>query len=651
MTATVASRSVVFAGLSGASWAYAIRIWLAVVLALYVSFWLELDSPSSAAITVAILALPTRGQGLEKAAFRLVATVFGVTASIAIVGVFVQTDMIMLWAVSAWIGLCVFTVGMLDGNRAYAASLGVTTVAIVAIQQIDTPQIVFDVGVARGSAIAVGVLAITFVNDILAAPDHHPKVTAHLQALHRQVGEYARKAVHGQAMPALMAAKLLREITALRPDTTSLVTESNSGQARSVAARAAMVGLVAELSAARALEAMPLAVAPDVGKEIAADLDQGADALSGPLSGSLPDGLEHGPTGLMAFGADWLAAYLLQRDRDVRISLDALKAGVHPPRAWRAPLYRSRRIAGENGARAAFYFALASIFFAAAGWPASVASLSFVAIIIGLGSTAPDLRAFTKLAVLVAPVACLLAGILEFVVLDGATGFPMLAIGLAPFIIGCALLMTLTSPVLAAIGRLNMVFIIALVAPGNPQTYDPQTFLFACLFACLATSLLFAFEFLLPPMSTERQIRQLLAEAQRDLSRPPSEWRSDLAPEEALFRNAMRVGQIVTLGGADPWHLPAVEEAMRCFDRAAALRLARGELDGLAGGAFAGEVALARNALLRRDASAMLASAQALREAASRGGAIAAPACAALLTAGVAFTSTPDVASIDKGQS
>ncbi|MDQ8731683.1 FUSC family protein [Bradyrhizobium daqingense] len=63
---------------------------------LYVSFWLELESPSSAALTVAVLALPTRGQGMEKAGYRLVATAIGVAASIAIAGVFSQTGGLLL---------------------------------------------------------------------------------------------------------------------------------------------------------------------------------------------------------------------------------------------------------------------------------------------------------------------------------------------------------------------------------------------------------------------------------------------------------------------------------------------------------------------------------------------------------------------------
>ena len=86
MTTAAIDRPLRLAGVPAGSWAFGIRIWLAVVVALAASFWLELEVPSTAAVTVAILAEPTRGRALEKAFFRLIATVIGVTAAIAIVG-------------------------------------------------------------------------------------------------------------------------------------------------------------------------------------------------------------------------------------------------------------------------------------------------------------------------------------------------------------------------------------------------------------------------------------------------------------------------------------------------------------------------------------------------------------------------------------
>ena len=60
MTIAMLSRPLRLAGVPAGSWAFGIRIWLAVVLALAASFWLELEVPSTAAVTVAILAEPTR---------------------------------------------------------------------------------------------------------------------------------------------------------------------------------------------------------------------------------------------------------------------------------------------------------------------------------------------------------------------------------------------------------------------------------------------------------------------------------------------------------------------------------------------------------------------------------------------------------------
>ena len=159
------------------SWAFAIRIWLAAIVALYVSFWLSLEAPSTALITVAIVAEPTRGQALEKAVFRVIATIIGVAVSIAITGLFSQTRDLLLIAYAGWMGLCVYVAGLLDGNRAYAAVLSGYTVALVAIQQIDNPEHVFEAGMMRGAGILVGIASLTIVSDLLWAPDRHSEAS------------------------------------------------------------------------------------------------------------------------------------------------------------------------------------------------------------------------------------------------------------------------------------------------------------------------------------------------------------------------------------------------------------------------------------------------------------------------------------------
>jgi uncharacterized membrane protein YccC len=260
MRTAAITRPLSFAGAPVSAWAFGIRIWVAVVVALAASFWLELEAPASAAVTVAILAVPTRGGALDKARFRLIATIIGVTAAIAIVGLFSQTRDLMLAAFAVWIGLSVYAAWLLDGNHAYAAVLSGYTVALIAIQQLDAPEHVFESGMARGAAIAVGVVAIAVVNDLLGAPDSFPQLASRLAALHQRVRGYARPA-HRDTDVAT-AAELLRDIAALRPEIASLATESASGSIRSAAARGTAVALVAAVHAARALKAVVAATNP-----------------------------------------------------------------------------------------------------------------------------------------------------------------------------------------------------------------------------------------------------------------------------------------------------------------------------------------------------------------------------------------------------
>jgi uncharacterized membrane protein YccC len=73
VVAAIAERPFTVANIPVSSWSFAIRIWLAIILALFVSFWLQLEAPTTVVLTVGILAEPTRGQALDKADFRLLA--------------------------------------------------------------------------------------------------------------------------------------------------------------------------------------------------------------------------------------------------------------------------------------------------------------------------------------------------------------------------------------------------------------------------------------------------------------------------------------------------------------------------------------------------------------------------------------------------
>jgi uncharacterized membrane protein YccC len=578
-----------FTKILASSWTFAVRVWLATILALFVSFWLQLEAPFTAAVTVAILAEPTRGQALDKAASRLMGTVVGVAASLAITGLFSQARDLMLAASAVWLGLCVFVAKLLDGYRAYAAVLTGYSVANIAIQQLDNPQNVFDASMERGAAVVVGIMAIAVVNVLMSAPDHHSRLAMQLAAIHRRVREYASAAFHGErGNPAAFLA-LVRDIAGLRADLASVALESSSGSVGSAAARSAAVSLVAELQAARALSA--------------------------------------GPADVEIEGSTWKMRELLRRDHTVCQDLSALSSTKLPSRLQRAPLYRSYRIAAETAVRTVLWFAIASTFFVWIGWSAASASLYLVATVAALGVITPNPRGFTTIALIGAPIAVVLAGILEFIVLDGADAFPALAIALAPFTVVAALLTTSQSPVWSGLGRINLIAIPTILAPSNPQSYNPQTFLFTSVFVIAAAAVLLATQMLIPPISDNKQRKRLLAEARGESQE--REKKTGETPEEATFRDASRIGQFLSAEGAQDNR--ALADMLSCFDRSAMVRLCSIKLTQLFDGALAPLAYQAREAIITRDTITLRAVARVLREKASDNESVEAEAAACLV--------------------
>jgi hypothetical protein len=61
-----ARRTVTIAGFPPSAWAFALRIWAAMMVGLYAAFWLQLESASSAAVTVRHSRLADAGTGLPK---------------------------------------------------------------------------------------------------------------------------------------------------------------------------------------------------------------------------------------------------------------------------------------------------------------------------------------------------------------------------------------------------------------------------------------------------------------------------------------------------------------------------------------------------------------------------------------------------------
>jgi uncharacterized membrane protein YccC len=506
-----------------AAWAFAIRIWLAMTLALYAAFWLQLSSASSAAVCVAILAQPKRGQALSKAFYRFLGTLAGAAVAIVLMSLFAQDRVLLLVGFATWLSLCVFTAHFLQDTRAYGAMLSGYTVAIIAIAHIDAPQSTFDAAVDRVAAITLGIVAITLINDALGAPSIWRAVRDSLGDAIAETKAFARETLTRGDPGSERTAALIRKVAALRGDSSAIAGELDDGPDRAAGARSAIAALYVMAATARHLRAA-IDRLPNPSPEVAE-----ARRLCLSLTEAEAD-----PTAAMVRLSDLVAAAL----REGRAPLDAILAlqraldfaraalfahdghrtlaqGGRPSRDVPLPTHRDLPEALRGAMRVAIAFALSALFLIAAGWPATSFALVQVAATCALSSITPDPRVFAKGVLIGMPLAALSAGIVLFGMLAGVQGFPLLVIAMAP-VVFVACFLSLNPPTFG-IGFILLVFFPVLLSPANPQSYDPQGFLSNAFLVVVAALILFLTVRLVLPISNARHRAFALDSARRAL--------------------------------------------------------------------------------------------------------------------------------------
>ena len=219
---------------------------------------------------------------------------------------------------------------------------------------------------------------------------------------------------------------------------------------------------------------------------------------------------------------------------------------------------------------------ISAILFSLGGWPFASLGVALVGVIIALSANTPNPGTFAAAAVIAMPIAALLAGVTEFLILDGVDQFPLLAIGMAPSVLAAALLFTIPNPRLAPIGFLLLVFFPVMLSPTNPQSYNPETYLFSSFLAITSVILLFVLLRTILPASDALRRRWYLKSARAEMRELLAGRRSRRLDDEALFRDADRIGQLAALQpAADDERRDDLRQALDIFGRAAAVRRVR----------------------------------------------------------------------------
>jgi hypothetical protein len=129
---------------------FGLRLWASVCLALYVAFWLELDTASWAGTSAALVCQPLLGASLRKGWFRMVAIV-------ALTACFPQNRTGFLVGLALWGAACALAATLLHNFTSYAVALAGYTAAIIASDELGA------VGGANGEVLT---LAVTRVSEI-----------------------------------------------------------------------------------------------------------------------------------------------------------------------------------------------------------------------------------------------------------------------------------------------------------------------------------------------------------------------------------------------------------------------------------------------------------------------------------------------------
>jgi hypothetical protein len=227
-------------------------------------------------------------------------------------------------------------------------------------------------------------------------------------------------------------------------------------------------------------------------------------------------------------------------------------------------------------------------FFSLGGWPLASQAVSWVGVFIALSANNPNPRAFAASAVIAMPLAALLAGLTEFLILDGVDQFPLLTIGMAPGVLVAALLFTIPNPRLASIVFLVLVYFPVVLSPTNPQSYNPESYLFSSFMTITSAILVFVLLQTVLPTSDTLWRRWCLTSARAEMRDLLAGGRSRRLDDEALFRDADRIGQLAARQPAeDDERRDDLRQALDLFGRAAAVRRVRttlAELSARAGG-------------------------------------------------------------------
>ncbi|WP_395444398.1 FUSC family protein [Caulobacter sp. UC70_42] len=427
----------------------------AAMLALYIGFALGLPRPYWAMTTAYIVSQPLAGAVRSKALYRVLGTVLGAAAAVALVPNLVNAPVLLCLALALWVGGCL-AISLLDRTpRSYLLMLSGYTAAIIGFPSVNQPGAIFDVAVSRVIEIGLGILCATLVHSLVFP---RPVGTVLKQRLFTWLGEadrWALDVLHGEDGEAIArdrrhlaaAASEIQMLAVHLPFDTSRLRET-TGVVRAMHERMLVLipllsGLADRMEALReirddrvraALNAVTAWIEAGSPRDRGLDLIERLDKLAAHRRGS-------------AWSALLIESLLARLSATVRALAEghALMARFDDPDAPLSPgLEASTRAKGQramhadlplallSGGAAAIAILLSCATWILAGWgdgaAAPVMAAVFCCFFAAMDDPVPAIKSFGVYTLLSLP----LSAIYMFAILPAIDGFPLLVLTMAP---------------------------------------------------------------------------------------------------------------------------------------------------------------------------------------------------------------------------
>jgi uncharacterized membrane protein YccC len=161
-------------------WIFSAKTFVSAMLALWIALRMGLDRPYWAMATAYIVAQPLAGAMRSKAAYRFYGTMLGAAACLALIPNLVDAPVLLIAALSLWIGGCIYFAVLDRTPRSYVFLLAGYSVALIGFPLVDAPDTVWDVVLARVEEITLGIVCTTVIGSIVLPTHLGPALTARL---------------------------------------------------------------------------------------------------------------------------------------------------------------------------------------------------------------------------------------------------------------------------------------------------------------------------------------------------------------------------------------------------------------------------------------------------------------------------------------